>query len=72
MFSLAKIDLAALTFRTLIDRIAERIADLPSPPRLLAYGESLGAGRRSTVFRSNRTWSTSRPHGCARSMPRCS
>ena len=44
MFSLAKIDLAALTFRTLIDRIAERIADLPSPPRLLAYGESLGAG----------------------------
>lgn len=44
MFSLDKVDLAALTFRTLIDRIADRTAAMEQPPRLFLYGESLGAG----------------------------
>lgn len=44
MFSLNKLDLAAQTFRELIDRISECIAGLDHRPKLLLYGESLGAG----------------------------
>lgn len=44
MFSLNKMDIAAQTFRELIDRIHARIRHLPNPPELLLYGESLGAG----------------------------
>ena len=43
MFSMNKIDIAAQTFRELIDRIHARLAGLPSAPKLLLYGESLGA-----------------------------
>lgn len=44
MFSLNKLDLAAQTFRELIDRIHARIEQLDHKPRLFLYGESLGAG----------------------------
>lgn len=44
MFSLNKVNIAAQTFRELIERIRERIRDLPHSPQLLLYGESLGAG----------------------------
>lgn len=43
MFSLNKVDVAAATFRQLVDRISERIAERPDGPQLLLYGESLGA-----------------------------
>jgi hypothetical protein len=44
MFSLNKVDIAAQTFRELIDRIHARIRTLPHQPKLFLYGESLGAG----------------------------
>ena len=44
MFSLNKVDIAAQTFRELIDRIHSRIRTLPHQPKLFLYGESLGAG----------------------------
>ena len=43
MFSLNKVDIAAQTFRELIDRIHARTRGMAKPPRLLLYGESLGA-----------------------------
>lgn len=44
MFSLNKVDIAAQTFRELIDRIHARTRVMAKPPKLLLYGESLGAG----------------------------
>lgn len=43
MFSLNKVDIAAQTFRELIDRIHARTRGMVDPPKLLLYGESLGA-----------------------------
>lgn len=45
MFSFSKRELAAETYRELIDRIANRIAQLPAEdrPELFGFGESLGA-----------------------------
>ncbi len=42
--SLGKRRLAALTQRLLLDAIADELRDRPSRPRILLYGESLGAG----------------------------
>lgn len=42
--SLSKRRLAALTQRLLLDAIADELRDRPTRPRLLLYGESLGAG----------------------------
>lgn len=41
--SLDRVDLAARTQKLLLDRIREELADRPRRPRLLVYGESLGA-----------------------------
>ncbi len=43
MFSLNKVPTAAQTFRSLIERIHQRIAQTHSNAQLLLYGESLGA-----------------------------
>lgn len=42
--SLGKRRLAALTQRLLLDAIADELRDRPTRPRILLYGESLGAG----------------------------
>ena len=43
VLSLRRVELGALTVRTLLDRLAERLREMPEPPRVLMYGESLGA-----------------------------
>jgi uncharacterized membrane protein len=43
MLSLGRVGLGARTTRLLLDRIDERLATLPHRPRILMYGESLGA-----------------------------
>lgn len=43
MWSLAKVPSGARTVRTLLDRIATRVAGSAHQPRVLLYGESLGA-----------------------------
>lgn len=43
VLSLRRVELGALTVRTLLDRLAERLRGMSDPPRVLMYGESLGA-----------------------------
>lgn len=43
MLSLGRVELGARTVRLLLDRIRQRVAGRDSAPRILMYGESLGA-----------------------------
>ncbi len=43
MLSLDRVGLGARTVRSLLDRIVERVEAMDTPPRVLMYGESLGA-----------------------------
>lgn len=43
MFSLGRVDLGAQTVRALIDRVEQRLAGRAQRPRVVMYGESLGA-----------------------------
>lgn len=43
VLSLRRVELGARTVRLLLDRLSDRLEAMPAPPRVVMYGESLGA-----------------------------
>ena len=57
VLSLRRVELGALTVRTLLDRLAERLREMPDPPRVLMYGRASAHGSHRKPCRSAPVWS---------------